>query len=138
MNNPVVDGAGRRVSILIIEDDALVATCIGEVLAELGFAVAGVASTGSEALSVAQETHPSLALVDIRLAGPMDGVEVAEALRDRFGIRVIFLSGLRDQKTAERAQAARPLGFLPKPFRPSQVFNAIEQALAQIPCEGVG
>ncbi len=51
-------------------------------------------------------------------------------LRAKFDVPVIFLSGLIDAATTERAQAAQPLGFLPKPFLPSQAFNAIERALS--------
>jgi CheY-like chemotaxis protein len=94
---------------------------------ELGFAIAGIGSSGSEALWLVDQCPPSLALVDIRL-GPMDGIEVAQALRSRHHVPVIFLSGFVDLATIERAKGAQPLDFLAKPFRPSQVFNAIEAA----------
>ena len=119
----------KPVSILIVEDEALVASYIEEVLAESGFRVAGIAASGPEALSLAAETRPSLALVDIRLTGPTDGIELACRLRERFGLPAIFLSGLIDAETKNRAEAAQPLGFLAKPFLPSQVFKAIERAL---------
>jgi DNA-binding response OmpR family regulator len=125
------DRRSKPVAILVVEDEALVASYICEVLAESGFAVAGVASTGAEALSLAAATRPCLALVDIRLAGPMDGVEVARLLRERFAVPAIFLSGLGDAATMARARCAQPLGFLKKPFRPSQMFNAIERVLKQ-------
>ena len=124
-------GASKSASILIVEDEALVASYIEEVLAESGFRVAGVASSGPEALSLAEETRPQLALVDIRLTGPIDGIELACLLRQKFALPAIFLSGLADDETTRRAVAAEPLGFLRKPFRPSQVFNAIERALGQ-------
>ena len=120
----------QQMSILIVEDEALVASYIEEVLGELGFRVAGIAASGPEALALAAETHPSLALVDIRLTGPLDGIELACRLREKFDLPAIFLSGLGDAETSERAQTAQPLGFLPKPFLPSQVFNAIERALS--------
>ena len=123
--------ASKPTSILIVEDEALVASYIEEVLAESGFRVAGVAASGPEALSLAEETQPRLARVDIRLTGPIDGIELACVLRQKFGIPAIFLSGLADDETTRRAAIAEPLGFLPKPFRPSQVFNAIERALSQ-------
>ena len=119
----------KPISILIVEDEALVASYIEEVLAESGFRVAGIAASGPEALSLAAEGRPALALVDIRLTGPIDGIELACQLRQKFDVPAIFLSGLIDRDTTERAQAARPLGFLPKPFLPSQVFNAIQRAL---------
>jgi two-component system, response regulator PdtaR len=119
----------RRASILIIEDDALVASSIQEVLEELGFAVSGIASSGPEALSLASREVPDLALVDIRLAGPMDGIELAGELLRRFSVRSIFLSGAFNTETMARARGVDPLGFLAKPFRPSQVFNALQLAL---------
>ena len=116
-------------SILIVEDEALIASYIKEVLGESGFRVAGIAASGREALSLAAETHPALALVDIRLTGPTDGIELACQLRRDFALPSIFLTGLVDAETIERAQVAQPLGFLAKPFLPSQVFNAIQRAL---------
>ncbi len=123
--------AGKPASILIVEDEALVAAYIKEVLSESGFRVAGVAASGPEALALAADNRPRLALVDIRLTGPIDGIELACQLRQDFAVPAIFLSGLVDNETVERARIARPLGFLRKPFLPSQVFNAIEWALQQ-------
>ena len=117
-------------TILIVEDEALVAANIEDVLAESGFRVAGVAASAAEAMSLADEHRPRLALVDIRLTGPVDGIELACRLREQFGVPSIFLSGLIDSAITARAKAAQPLGFLHKPFRPSQVFNAIERALS--------
>ncbi len=119
----------KPISILIVEDEALIASYIEEVLGESGFRVAGIAASGPEALSLAAENSPALALVDIRLTGPIDGIELACQLREKFAVPAIFLSGLIDPQTTERAQVARPLGLLSKPFLPSQVFNAIQRAL---------
>ena len=115
--------------ILVVEDEPLVASYIKDVLDGSGYAVAGVASSGPEALSLAEQHRPTLALVDIRLAGHMDGIEVARRLDEDFAVPVIFLSGVVDPAVEARARALRPLGFLRKPFRPSQVFNTIEQVL---------
>src|SRR5919202_5180273 len=105
-------GAGRPVSILIVEDEALIASYIQNVLEESGFMISGVASSGPEAISLASEATPDLALVDIKLAGPMDGIEVAQLLQERFGVRSIFLSGVHDPEIVERAKGANPLGYL--------------------------
>jgi two-component system, response regulator PdtaR len=109
----------------------MVASYIQEVLEESGYRIAGIAASASEALSLAAEHPPRLALVDIRLTGPIDGIELACLLQQRYGVPAIFLSGFADVETTERARAAHPLGFLPKPFLPSQVFNAIERALSR-------
>ena len=87
---------------------------------------------GPEAIGLAEQNRPDLALVDIRLSGPMDGIKVAQLLLERFGVPSIFLSGICDDQTIERALAVSSLGFLQKPFLPSQVFDAIDRALADI------
>ena len=122
---------GKPASVLIVEDETLIASYIDAVLAISGFRVVGIAGSGPEALVLAAETRPALALVDIRLTGPLDGIELACLLRNRLAIPAIFMFGLVDREILQRANAARPLGFVAKPFAPSQVFNAIERALSQ-------
>jgi CheY-like chemotaxis protein len=122
---------GKPASVLIVEDEALIASFIDAVLEISGFRVAGIAGSGPEALVLAAQTRPALALIDIRLKGPLDGTELACLLRDRLAIPAIFVSGLVDRDILQRARAARPLGFITKPFSPSQVFNAIERALGR-------
>jgi DNA-binding NarL/FixJ family response regulator len=122
---------GKPAGVLIVEDEALIASFIDAVLGISGFRVVGIAGSGPEALVLAAETRPALALIDIRLNGPLDGTELACLLRDRLAIPAIFLAGIVDREILRRANAARPLGFIAKPFSPSQVFNAIDQALRQ-------
>jgi DNA-binding NarL/FixJ family response regulator len=122
----------KSASILVIEDDPLVASYIESVLEESGFRVAGIAASADEALSLVSEMPPSLALVDIRLTGPIDGIELACLLREKHEVRSVFLTGFDDFETMERARAAKPLGFLAKPVRPSQIFRALETALGQL------
>ena len=74
--------------------------------------------------------HPDLALIDIHLTGPIDGIDLACLIRSKINAPTIFLSGLADAQTRLRAKAARPLAFLQKPFRPSKLFNAIQGALS--------
>ena len=126
------DGNSSRpsiASVLIIEDEALVATLIADVLTESGFRVVGVASTGTEALSIARDHGADVALVDIKLSGPMDGIEVARQIRQIHGIGTIFISGTDDPEVIERAAIAQPYSFLQKPFLPSQVYKALDRAL---------
>ena len=132
LSSTAQNGNEKATSILIVEDEALVSSYIQNVLEESGFVICGVASSGPEAVSLASERSPGLALVDIKLAGPMDGIEVAQLLNEKFSVRSIFLSGVHDPQTMERAKVVNPLGYLQKPFRPSQVFNALEKALAEL------
>jgi DNA-binding response OmpR family regulator len=126
------ESSQTQVGVLVIEDDPLVASYIAEVLVESGFRVAGLASSGAEALSIAGSADAALALVDIRLAGPMDGIEVACTIREQHNIGAIFLTGIDDPEIRARAAAAAPYGFLKKPFLPSQVYNAITIALTRL------
>lgn len=116
--------------ILVVEDEPLIATLIKEILEESGYEAA-VASSGAEALALAFAAPPDLALIDIRLQGPMNGIEVACVLREQLGVPPIFLSGAADPHLLESARLARPAGFLRKPFCPSQVFNEIERVLGE-------
>jgi two-component system cell cycle sensor histidine kinase/response regulator CckA len=116
-------------SLLIVEDEALVAADLGQLLAQLGFTVVGVAATGDEALRLAADKRPDLALMDIRISGAIDGVETAELLRSRFDIPVVYLTAHGDSATIDRAKLSRPYGYLLKPFKSSELRTAIEIAL---------
>jgi CheY-like chemotaxis protein len=123
----------KPLTILIVEDEALVAASICDMLEEMGFDVTGIAASGLEAIALVDERKPRLALIDIRLAGSVDGIELAGQLRGEYGIPAIFLSGVVGPEIAVRAQEVQPLGIMQKPFRPSEIFNAIERAMGAIP-----
>ena len=128
-DSPVPREAAVRV--LVVEDEALVAAYIADVLQESGFEVIGIASTGREALSIARDSRADIALVDITLAGPLDGIEVACFIRELYDIGTIFLSGASDPEIVARAARAEPYGFLRKPFRPGKMYNMLIEALAR-------
>ena len=115
--------------ILIVEDEPLISSYISHVLKEFAFPIAGCTSIGSEALALAEEHNPRLAVVDIQIVGAVDGIEVARGLRDRFGIKSIFLSGVEDAETIRRARAVSTVDILHKPFLPSELLAAIERAI---------
>jgi len=122
----------KPITILIAEDDSLVAAYLTELMAKLGFVTVGTAASGVEALALAAVTQPALALVDIGLLGPIDGVDLAVQLKAEYGIPAIFISGDFNPEIALRAQRAQPLGLVQKPFCPSELLNAIERAEATI------
>jgi two-component system, response regulator PdtaR len=129
----VASTEGRKpIAILVVEDEVLIGNYIKEILSAAGFEVIGVAASGPEAMSLAAQTQPTLALADIGLTGPIDGIELARRLRQEFSVPSIFLSGLIDERTIKRSATAQPLGFLEKPFIPSRMFAAIERALATL------
>jgi DNA-binding NtrC family response regulator len=119
----------RRRSILIVEDEAVVAEDLQHRLDGLGYEIAGWATNAADALVFAEDTAPDLVLMDIRLRGEMDGVEAASAIRDRVEVPVVFVTALADADTLERAKAADPLGYVVKPFSDRDLETAIELAL---------
>ena len=115
--------------IMIVEDEGVVASYIEKALELEGYQVTAVVSSGEEAVEKAAETRPDLVLMDIHLAGEMDGVEAAEQLRNRFSIPVIYLTGHADDDILQRAKVTEPLGYIMKPFGPEDLLTTLEVGL---------
>lgn len=115
--------------ILIVDDEVVVAEAIRRQLRSLGYLVVGVVSTGTEAVQLAGEHRPDLILMDIKLKGPMDGIEAARTIQSRYAIPVIYLTAFSDEETLERARPTLPLAYLIKPFVSSDLRAAVELAL---------
>jgi len=118
--------------ILIVEDDFLVALQIEAALGDAGYTVAGNAATADEAFRFVQASRPALALMDIRLAGRMDGIDAALKLFREHGVRCIFATAHHDPETRQRAAPAQPLGWLQKPYTMPAMVTAVELALQQL------
>jgi two-component system, response regulator PdtaR len=103
-------------TILIVEDEAIVAADLEQRLQRLGYRTMGPAASAEEALALARAEKPDLTLMDIRLQGPTDGIAAAGILRKEMEVPVIFLTSHADQATLERAQVAEAFGYLLKPF----------------------
>jgi CheY-like chemotaxis protein len=115
--------------ILIVEDEVITAIELESYLEDLGHIVVGIAGTAPDALAAAEQHRPDLILMDIRLAQGGDGVEVATELRRRYDLPSVFLTAHADGATRERADAARPVGYLSKPV-PRPEFSALLARLA--------
>ena len=115
--------------ILIVEDEVIVALDIQDRLADLGYEVTGVADRGSEALTLVESGRPDLVLMDIRIKGDQDGITVAEEIRQRWHIPVIYLTAFSEDNTLQRAKLSEPFGYLIKPFEDREIQAAIEMAL---------
>jgi two-component system, sensor histidine kinase len=117
------------VDVLVVDDERVVALDICNTLSRLGYNVAGVVSSGEEALELAQRMHPHIVLMDIWLQGSMDGVQAAAELRKRHGVPVIFLTSFSDEDTLQRAKTSEAFGYLIKPFEERELHSTIELAL---------
>lgn len=116
---------------MIVEDELIIAADLKDRLTELGYEVGAVCHSGEDAIEVFAEVKPALVLMDVNLAGKLDGVETAMKLRESGNTRLIFLTSNSDDKTFTRAQAAQPQAFLSKPFRGRDLKHAIKLALGE-------
>lgn len=119
----------QKHSVLIVEDERIVAMDLKQTLADLGCSTSGVASSAEEAIARVSERCPDLVLMDIRIRGERDGVETADILRRRFDVPVVFLTAHADDATLERAKRSEPYGYLVKPVKVAELRSAIEVAL---------
>lgn len=122
-------GLPAGVRILVVEDEALIADEIADRLGRLGCRIVGIADTAARAIELAERERPDLALMDIRLKGPMDGIEAAERIHARCDVPVVFLTAHSDQATLDRAMGFGPFGYVLKPFKEQELLLALRIAL---------
>ena len=128
--------SGKSDRILIVEDDLLVASQMEAALVDAGFGIIGIATTGREALQLAEAESPTLVVMDIRLAGDRDGIDTALELFRLHGIRCIFASAHSDQEARQRAKPASPLGWLQKPYTMASLTAIVRAALSELRSQG--
>lgn len=122
--------AASRGRILVVDDDRLVLATVVHGLADAGFDIID-ADNGDDAILLAREHRPDLALLDIRMDG-MSGFDVARYLRDALQVPFVFLSAFSDEATLAQIRALGALASLVKPLDIAQIIPAVEQALAQV------
>jgi len=116
-------------SVLIVEDEGVVALSIQAALTKMGYTVVGIAVTGAEALSLAREHKPDVILMDIHIRGDMDGIQTTEKLNEISDIPVIFLTAYADDETVKRALKTKSTSYLVKPYNPRELYSNIEFAI---------
>ena len=115
--------------ILIVEDEAIVADDLSQTLQSLGFTVAGTAKSGEIAVRSVSETRPDLILMDIHLAGTLDGVQTASEIHQTGDVPVIYLTAYADKELLDRAKLTGPYGYIVKPYNERELHSVIEMAL---------
>lgn len=116
--------------ILIVEDEAINAISLRMAFKKLGYEFCSLASTGEDAVRIAAHEHPDLVVMDVKLAGEMDGVEAARLIRSRSNIPIIFLTGYSDNDILQAVNAFKNAAFIVKPTDPLKVSRALEKLLA--------
>jgi PAS domain S-box-containing protein len=122
-------------TILIVEDEMIVAKNTRARLERLGYSVPGIALTMEEAVALAKKSSPDLVLMDIKLSGPGDGVEAAEIIQGELGIPVIFITAHTDRDTLDRAIVTEPFGYVHKPVDINELRSAIEMGIYRFRAE---
>lgn len=118
----------RPLRVLIVDDEVLLADYVAAVVEGDGHEVVGTAMTAAEALLLMNQRRPDVAILDIRLKGETDGVDLADAIRaSGLGASIIFISGSGDPETKARAEAVNPLAFLQKPFSDAKLLGLLAE-----------
>jgi len=118
-----------KTSVLVVEDESIVAKDIQNSLKKLGYVVPSVENTGEDAIDAAGQYKPDLILMDIMLKGDISGIDAAEQIRNRYQIPVIFLTAYADESTLSKAKVTEPYGYIIKPFKEIDLHTSIEMAL---------
>jgi chemotaxis response regulator CheB len=115
--------------VLIVEDEGIVALNLQKQLVARGYSVSAILSSGEAAIAAVLADTPDVVLMDIYLAGPMDGTEAARAIRDRFNVPIVYLTAYGDEETLSKVKATEAYGYVLKPIDIRQVHVAIQLAL---------
>lgn len=121
--------ADAKPSILVVEDENIVAMDLVSTLEKLGYPLSGVAATGEDAIALATSKGPGLVLMDIHLRGRMDGVHAARLIQEKLFIPVVYLTAYSDEPTLDRARVMNPFGYVLKPFEDREIEVAIQIAI---------
>jgi DNA-binding NarL/FixJ family response regulator len=117
--------------VLIVEDEPLVRLELESIVAGAGHHVVGAATTGEDAIRVAEEQRPDVVLMDIALVGDVNGIDAAKAIHERCGSRSLFVSAISGH-LRDSADGARPFGFLLKPIAPERLVAALKEIARQL------
>ncbi len=115
----------KKINILIIEDEALVALEIKQAILKIGFNVIDMVTNYEDALKSIQTKHPNLILLDIHLQNSKDGIEIAESIKKIKNIPIVYLTAYADDDTMKRAIQTNPIGYLVKPFKREDLKSII-------------
>jgi CheY-like chemotaxis protein len=119
----------KEPSILIVEDDGLIALHLQEILLNSGYNVPDPVASGEEAIEHMRTSSPDLVLMDITLDGRLNGIETAREIRKISDIPVIFLSAHSDMKLLTGAGGETYTGFIAKPFNQADVIQTVGKML---------
>ena len=113
-------------NVLIVEDEAITVMFITKLFRKLGHTIVGVTSLGEEVLDLVSETKPDLILMDINLAGRINGISAAKEVREKFAIPIVFATAYNNHETRCLIEEIPNAFFQPKPLIISDLSTLIE------------
>lgn len=119
----------EKALILVVEDQVVIAKSIEAMVIGHGMEVMAICKTGEEAVDFVDRRVPDIVIMDIKLAGKMDGIQAAAKIREMQNIPLIYLSDYTDGVTVRKAKATRPVNFLSKPFTETDLLRAVDIAI---------
>jgi CheY-like chemotaxis protein len=122
----MVEVMKKKLKLLIAEDEVIIAQWIRMELQDEGYEVCKCVTTGEEAVITAEEQHPDIAVIDIHLAGEIDGIDAADKIINSFKIPVIFITGFSEQNLFERASKLKPAAYITKPVEINELLSEIK------------
>ncbi len=122
-------------TILIVEDEVVLAKELLQHLKSWGYSDVVVALSGEEAVSKARERRPDLVLIDIALGAGLDGIAVASAIKSDVDAGVIYVTGFSEQDVFERARRTQPIAYITKPIAPGELERTLDMALHRLEME---
>ena len=116
-------------NILIVEDESIIAANLASQLSGIGYSIAGVTDNGEDAIEKTRHLQPDLVVMDIQLAGQLDGIQAARAIKAEMDIPLVYLTAHSDSATLARVKASDVDGYILKPFEARELTTQIELAL---------
>lgn len=119
----------KEISILIVEDEVILALGLKETLKNFGYSITSIESSIQGTIKSLEKSLPTLAIVDIKLKGLENGIEIAKYLWQIKKIPIIFLTSYCDEKTIEKTLTCEPYGYLIKPCKDKELHTTIQTTL---------
>jgi two-component system response regulator LytT len=119
----------KKIKILVVEDEMIIADHICDTLESLGYNVLEPVISFTEALESIKKEEPDMAILDINLSGKKTGIDLAKVIREKYDFPFIFLSSNSDSETINLAKEVNPPAYLVKPFTKNDLFTTLEIAL---------
>ena len=122
----------RKIRILIVEDDMIIAANISLQLTNLGYQITGMVSRGEEAFRHIKENAVDIILLDINLKGSLNGIDTAKAIQKIRNIPIIYLTANSDNATFNEAKETQPRAFITKPFNKLRLQRTVALVAEQL------